>query len=122
MTTTFADRLRAARHRAELSQEQLAYRAGLSKAAISKIEAGLTQETTMVNLYKFSDILRVDARWLATGSTSTGDTELPAPVIHAAEALERLPADLKEPILRIINSAIEQQEKRFFGWAKETSG
>jgi DNA-binding XRE family transcriptional regulator len=64
---TFGERLKKARLAAGLTQQQLADACGLTNAAISKWEAGLTDAVLAPNLFAVADALHVDARWLATG-------------------------------------------------------
>lgn len=50
-----------------MTQQELADACGLSNAAISKMEAGLADNVYAPNLFAVADVLRVNARWLATG-------------------------------------------------------
>ena len=54
----FAKRLKQLRQQAKLTQEQLAYRSGLSGAAIRHLEQGL-REPTYATLLKLADVLSV---------------------------------------------------------------
>ena len=54
----FANRLKQLRQQAGLTQEQLAYRSGLSGAAIRHLEQGL-REPTYATLLKLADALGV---------------------------------------------------------------
>ena len=62
---SLALRLKQSREQAQISQRELAKRSGLSQQLISKLENGLVESTTEV--FRLAEVLRVDARWLATG-------------------------------------------------------
>lgn len=116
------DRLKWARHRAQLSQESLGHRAGVTKANVSKLEAGLTTNCALDTLFAMADILQVDPRWLATGKSQSPPTEGPALRIDANKALLTLPAELREPILTMIESSAKAAEQRYWMWVKEKEG
>jgi transcriptional regulator with XRE-family HTH domain len=67
---TFAKRLQDARHKAGLTQLQVAELCGLTKGAVSAWENGVTDSILAENLFCVADALRVDPRWLATGEES----------------------------------------------------
>jgi SOS-response transcriptional repressor LexA len=62
---TLARRVKAARARLELTQQQLADAAGLQQSDISKIERGGIQKTTAIPA--LSRVLRCNPHWLDTG-------------------------------------------------------
>lgn len=73
---TLADRLKWARLRAGLSQEQLGDKAGVSQSTIGNLEAGTRNSAR--RLPQIADILGVSALWLAEGEgkpTPDPDTE-----------------------------------------------
>jgi transcriptional regulator with XRE-family HTH domain len=116
---TFADRLKYARARAKISQESLAHKCGITKASVSKFELGLTQSPAMETLFALADILQVDPRWLATGKNHNPSTDSPVLRIDANKALSQLPAELREPIINMIESAAHAAEQRYWAWVKE---
>lgn len=59
------DRLKYARKRAELTQSELAERAGIKQASVSEIERGLSR--TSAYLVKIATVCGVDPLWLAEG-------------------------------------------------------
>jgi transcriptional regulator with XRE-family HTH domain len=63
----FAQRLRDARTRAGVTQQQLADHVGLTHAAISKMESGKSDAMLAPNLFAVAEYLGVDAKWLALG-------------------------------------------------------
>lgn len=65
--TTLAERLKWARNEANFSQSSIASVIGVTKAAISQIETGLTKNLNDVSVFLIADALGVSARWLATG-------------------------------------------------------
>lgn len=77
------DRLKQARKHADMTQSELAERAGIKQASISEIERGLTR--TSGYLVKLATILGVSPLWLSegVGSMSTGDESnvVPGPPI-----------------------------------------
>jgi SOS-response transcriptional repressor LexA len=68
---SLALRLKQSREHARISQRELAKRSGLSQQLISKLENGLVESTTEV--FRLAELLRVDARWLATGKENVAD-------------------------------------------------
>lgn len=59
------DRIRLARKKAKLSQQQAAEKAGIDQATISNLERGRHHSST--HLLKIADALDVSYRWLTTG-------------------------------------------------------
>ena len=118
---TFAERLKYARNRAQLSQESLANKAGVTKGAISQWENSTSSGCKIETLFALADALMVDARWLATGhGAPETTTELPHH-LQAGKALDKLPADAKEPLVKLIKAFAEASDERFWRWAKEVS-
>ena len=64
---TFPERLQTARESAGLNKSQLALKAGLTKAAIGALENGGAKAPRPENLFAIAKVLRVSAKWLATG-------------------------------------------------------
>src|SRR4051812_214847 len=57
-----------ARHRAQFTQEQLAYRMGTTKSAISRFESGLVHRPTLTTIQNYATVLgcTVDIRIVQT--------------------------------------------------------
>lgn len=64
---TVGDRVKAARMRRALSQEQLGRETGVSEATINRIERGLNAQPRFVTIHKLAGALGVDPGWLLTG-------------------------------------------------------
>ena len=62
---TLAERLKHAREMANLSQQEVAKRAGISQPTYFKIENGSTLKPR--NILEIAHALKVNADWLATG-------------------------------------------------------
>lgn len=62
---TLAYRLKFAREKLGLTQQEVAERAGMSQPAYYKIESGKSQRTTYLN--ELANTLKVSTNWLATG-------------------------------------------------------
>ena len=117
---TFAERLRYARHRAKLSQDELARKVDCTKSTLSKAEAGLTQEVLMTTLFRIADSLMIDPRWLATGKHSVAESGVGIPgAVGLNEAFAKLPEDLREPIKTMIEAAAKAAEQRYWKWIAE---
>lgn len=118
---TFAERLKYARTRAQLSQDSLAGKANITKGAISQWENGVASGCKIDTLFNLADALMVDARWLATGhGEPETTTELPHHLV-AAKSLDKLPAEAREPLVKLIQSFANAADERFWRWAKEVS-
>ncbi len=72
--TTIAGRLRWARQRRALSQEQLAAKSGVTEAAISRIENGKILAPRMGTMQKLAKAITVDPGWLVTGDDTLRPT------------------------------------------------
>jgi transcriptional regulator with XRE-family HTH domain len=120
---TFAERLRFARLRAKMSQEELARRADVSKASISKAESSVSQEFLMTTLFRVADALMIDPRWLATGQSPVPDSAVGLPgEIGLNEAFSKLPQDIREPLQQIIDATARAGEQRYWRWVQELEG
>ena len=65
---TLGDRLKVARENKNLSQQEVAERAGMSQPTYYKIESGKTKRTTYLN--DLARVLGVNPNWLGTGEGS----------------------------------------------------
>lgn len=72
---TLAERLKHAREMANLSQQEVAKRAGISQPTYFKIESGSTLKPR--NILEIAHALKVSADWLATGQGSMTADALP---------------------------------------------
>lgn len=61
------DRIRFARKAADMTQEQLAKKTGVTKGAVSQWEQGGIKSLNSVVLFALADALEVNARWIALG-------------------------------------------------------
>ena len=117
---TFAERLKYARQRAKMSQDELAHRINVSKANISKIEMGLTANCYMDTLFKMADAMSIDPRWLATGKSPVGDSAVGLPgATGLVEAFATLPDELATPLRTLIEAAATAAEQRYWKWIAE---
>lgn len=71
---TLGSRLRHARRKAKVSQDELANIVGVSQAVISKIERGDQDASTKIN--EFARALGCDAFWLSSGKHSGESDDL----------------------------------------------
>jgi SOS-response transcriptional repressor LexA len=67
MTSTLGERVSKRRADLQMSQEELAKKAGVSRVAISKAELGLTKNFNGDTLFNVARALRCDPEWLQTG-------------------------------------------------------
>lgn len=61
------ERIKWARKRAKLTQDQLAAKVGITKSSISGLELGTSKKPSSENLLPLADALGVDPNWLITG-------------------------------------------------------
>lgn len=94
----FSERFRWARARAEVTQQQIADRCGISNRTISAWERGQADGILAENLYCVADFLQVNPRWLATGQES------PERESALGDAFAELPADQQQIVRTLISS------------------
>jgi transcriptional regulator with XRE-family HTH domain len=117
---TFAQRLKYARQRAKMSQEELARKLDVSKAMISKVEMGLTQDVYMTTLFHMADAMSIDPRWLATGKSPVGETAIGLPGESGIlEAWAELPEEIREPLRELVEKAAKASKQRYWAWIEE---
>lgn len=63
---------------------------GISKTAVAKLFNGDTNNFKPAHLFIVADLLKVDARWLATGAGEMHPTVLPTDVMDVARLLHRI--------------------------------
>lgn len=81
----FAERLKVTRNNKGLSQQALGDAVGISKAAISSMERGVTKAATPEHLFKIANVLECDAEWLAVGKKPETISEHRQPYITDRE-------------------------------------
>lgn len=91
-------RLREARERSGLSQEQVAGELELQRPAISEIEAG-RRHVKAHELAKLADLFHVSMEWLTMGKGTNPDK-----LEVAARGLAKLKADDLDKILELLQS------------------
>lgn len=109
---TITDRIREAFNESEFGgalgqgQAALARRVGVSKQTVGDWLVGRSVNIRPDNLFDLADVLRVEARWLATGK---GPKRLPAQpsrsYLDAALKLEHMPTGKRNAFLLLINQA-----------------
>lgn len=90
---TLADRIRASRKTAGLTQRELGRRAGVTSQAVGHWERGKTANLRLDHLFAIANALGVDAKWLALGAGSREWSEPPSSGQISLQALPD-PADL----------------------------
>jgi transcriptional regulator with XRE-family HTH domain len=105
--TQLAERIRAARVQAGLSQGQLARVLGLHRPAISEIEAA-RRNVKAAELTGIAEALRVSTNWLL-GNESHGGQTSPKVELAARELAKLKPGDL-ERVLALLRSLGDQEE------------
>lgn len=68
----FGDRLRTARHRAGLTQEQLALRAGMDRSQYSELERG-QRDARLSTLLRIESVLGAELGFVVDGPAAAGD-------------------------------------------------
>jgi len=87
---TVGERLKAARARAQMTQDQVAQRVGVSRSVISQWETGLIQNIAAAHLAGCAKVLRVSLDWLLSGIDSeVCESEAPRYGADNAEELLR---------------------------------
>lgn len=90
------DRIRWARERLELTQQQVADAVGVTLGGVSSWETGHSQTIKAPYLFKMAAVLRLNPEWLGTGE---GDPECADPV---AADLASLPPEQQKIVLDLI--------------------
>jgi len=85
---TVGERLKAARVRAQMTQEQVAHRVGVSRGVISQWETGLIEKIAAAHLAGCAKVLRVSLDWLLSGID--GEVEETEPPCYGADNAEEL--------------------------------
>jgi transcriptional regulator with XRE-family HTH domain len=99
---SFAERVKEARDRAKLTQQQLADRCGLTDGIVSAWENGKTTGIIAHNLFCVADACGVDPRWLLTGD---GHSPIERESIREiTEGLESLPLEQQDAVRALIKT------------------
>lgn len=100
--TTLGEHIRESRQLSGLTQEALAKKVGVSRAAVSLWEQGHIEQLRMENLFAVADATDVNARWLALG-TGTRVKWITLDVDEKAliDLYRAMPAVLKEHLMSI---------------------
>jgi transcriptional regulator with XRE-family HTH domain len=102
-----AERLRAAREQAGLSQGQVAKIIGFQRPTISEIEAG-RRRVAAEELPRFADIYDVSVSWLMRSDSKDAD---PAVELAARELAKLKPDDFGR-VMKLLQSLRRAEEKR----------
>lgn len=107
---SFADRLKAARESAELTQAQLAAKYKIGQSAIGNMEAGGRGGSR--HIARLANALGVNAYWLETGEGSpTGLSKEAAEIAKMFDRLSEAKQRELAPIIRLaIGSAVPDSE------------
>jgi transcriptional regulator with XRE-family HTH domain len=70
----FGDRLRTARHRAGLTQEQLALQAGMDRSQYSELERG-QRDARLSTLLRIEGVLGAELTYVDGPAAATGDVD-----------------------------------------------
>jgi transcriptional regulator with XRE-family HTH domain len=70
--STVGGRIKYARTARGLTQDQLAAKVGVSKGAVSQWEGNIIRGLTAENLFKLSDAVEANARWILVGKEPDG--------------------------------------------------
>ncbi|CAI1011947.1 LexA family protein [Serratia fonticola] len=112
--TSLGDRVSRRRSELDLSQEELAKKAGVTRVAISKAELGLTKNFNGDTLFNVARALKCDPEWLQTGKGSFNGSS----VSTASESpAEYPPSQYQSNRLPVLNwqLVLEQMEKNGHG-------
>lgn len=94
-----AERLRAAREQAGLSQGQVATLLKLQRPAVSEIEAG-RRRVTAEEIAQLAEIFDVSAEWIISGNAAMADPK----VELAARELGKLKSDDLDMVLKLLRT------------------
>lgn len=103
----FAERLKAARAAAKMTQDQLARAIGVTPSAISHLESGSSKSLSMEHIFACADALGINAKWLCTGhGPKTGHDIEEAPSQYAlrlARIIEEQPKAKRDALEALIS-------------------
>ncbi|MGF1727041.1 LexA family protein [Photobacterium nomapromontoriensis] len=88
---TFGQRLMRKRDELNLTQDQLASKAGITRVSISKIEQGLTQSTRADTLFALAKALKCPPQWLLNGSGDENDPTIQSNISNGPPVYKFVP-------------------------------
>lgn len=111
---TLADRVRLARTLVGLNQSELAKQCGVGRAAISKIESGLSKGMSLDTAVAIQRVTGVSAAWIRTGKGNMRDTVVrDEQIARIADKLATLPPRVRDKIeadVDFLNGLQEQNQ------------
>jgi len=119
---SIGSRIRESRKRAQLTQGQLAAKVGMSQGALSELETGASEGTTLIA--SFAAALGVNALWLETGKGLTAPQAgeaLTPPVAHREPRMV-LAYDDEETLLDLYRRSDERGRKAILMLARTEGG
>ncbi len=103
--STLGQRLREARKRAGLDQNELGEAVGITGAAISAIELGKTEDLTLGRIKALANEMNVPATWLAFGvGTPLGGA-------YRASGGQKVDTELLSAIVEIVSTILVRRKK-----------
>lgn len=102
-------RVRALRLSKRLNQTQLAELAGMSQAAIAKIETGATKSVTGVTLEALARVLSSTGAFLLNGAKDEDEHEESMVIAEIADIFRGLTLEDKQTILRIARGLVHEK-------------
>ena len=105
------DRLRIARHRADISQTGLAQAIGVSPSAVAQWEHPYGTQPSLENLLRAAEVTGASIEWLATGTIGKASTRTRSKEETPAVALDTYAQTLQEETLleRFRNGSVNQR-------------
>jgi transcriptional regulator with XRE-family HTH domain len=105
------DRLRIARHRAEISQTVLAHAIGVSPSAVAQWEHPQGTQPSLENLLRAAEVTGTSIEWLATGTIARASVRTRSVEETPAVALDTYAQTLQEETLleRFRNGSANQR-------------
>ncbi len=97
--TSLGERVSQRRSELDLSQEELAKKAGVTRVAISKAELGLTKNFNGDTLFNVARALKCDPEWLQTGKGSIASHSANFAAEPTASYSASQPSQYKIPVL-----------------------
>lgn len=96
---TISERMRYIRSRLSLSQAEIARRVGVGRAAINKVEQGLTKTLSLQTALSIEKNFGISSEWLLTGRGSIERTTVrDSQVIGLVSKIEQLPDEMRQKV------------------------
>lgn len=111
--TEIARRVRRAREDAGMSQEQLAIRAGVTRAWVSKLERGLIEDPGSDRMRRAAAALGADLNYLVTGEQPKEGVSImvPADRLPLRKRIATLPGVLLEKYWRAVETLVAFEDE-----------